>query len=379
MQKVDTLIFIIVAILMLIGAVFSYSLPVFLEMKKHLSEYHFFMRYSGFAAVGFGWVYFLSRLNPEKWFNFIGFTILIISGILVIALPFLPESIAPIINGAKRWIKIGPFKFSPVEFFKLGVVFFLSWSFTRKIKKTEKFLDELKLIAPYVIFLGIFWVLIIFALSDLGQVMVMLLIFLILLIAAGGRGKTLALIALIGVLGGVFAIISRPYRLARIENWLYTMSSNFFQKPIVEGSIANYGQVIQSMNAIHHGGILGVGIGNGVFKLGYLSDVHTDFVLAGIAEEAGLVGITIIFALFAVLLYRIFRISNRSEKKEYQLFALGIGALIGIQFLLNGLGITSLFPLKGLTVPFLSYGGSSLLAFATAIGMVLMIGKRAKI
>jgi len=382
LQKVDTLIFIIVAILMLIGAVFSYSLPVFLEMKKHLSEYHFFGRYLIFAALGFAWMYFLSRLDPEKWFNIIGFAILMTSGILVIILPFLPESIAPVINGAKRWIKIGFLKFSPVEFFKIGVVFFLAWSFTRKINKikTSKTLkDDFLTLFPYLVLFGMFWTFISLLLSDLGQVVVMLLLFIILLIGAGGRGKTLGLIGLLGIVIAVIAIMSKPYRLARIENWLYTMSSNFFQKPIVEGSIANYGQVIQSMNAIHHGGIFGTGIGNGVFKLGYLSDVHTDFVLAGIAEEAGLIGITIIFGLFAVLLYRIFKISNRSEKKEYQLFALGIGALIGIQFLLNGLGITSLFPLKGLTVPFLSYGGSSLMAFATAIGMVLMISKKAKI
>jgi cell division protein FtsW len=207
----------------------------------------------------------------------------------------------------------------------------------------------------------------------------MLFIFIILLIGVGGKGKTLGLIFLVGIIIGVIAIVSKPYRLARIENWLYTMSLNFFKQPIIEGSIANYNQVIQSLNAIHHGGILGVGIGEGVFKLGYLSDVHTDFVLAGIAEESGLLGITIILGLFAVLLYRIFRISNRSEKKEYQLFALGVGSLIALQLLLNGFGITSLFPLKGLTVPFLSYGGSSLIAFCIAIGMVLMISKRAKI
>jgi len=321
----------------------------------------------------------LSRLNPDKWFNVIGFSILIVSGILVIILPFLPESIAPIINGAKRWIKIGPFKFSPVEFFKLGVVFFLSWSFTRRVKKSKTLKEEIKTLIPYLILLGIFWAFISFLLSDLGQVIVMLLVFTILLIAAGGKLMTMGLMFLFGIIIGAVAIFSKDYRLARIENWLYTMSSNFFSKPIVEGSIANYGQVIQSTNAIHHGGLFGVGIGNGIFKLGYLSDIHTDFVLAGIAEESGLFGITIIFLLFSFLLLRIFRISNRSEKKEYQLFALGVGSLIGIQLFLNGSGITTVLPLKGLPVPFLSYGGSSLLAFSTAIGMVLMIRKKARI
>jgi len=379
LQKVDSLIFIIVAILMLIGAIFSYSLPIFLEYKKHLSEYHFLIRYLIFGSVGFIIMISLSKLDPDKWFNKIGFLIFIVSSILVIILPFLPENIAPIINGAKRWIDFKIFKFSPVEFFKIGVIFFLSWSFSRKIKKTDTLKEDIKILYPYLLILVIFGGIISLLISDLGQVIVILLTFAILLLAAGGRIKTLFFIIMIITILALISVISKKYRLQRIENWLYTMSSNFFSQPLVKGSITNYGQVIESLNAIHHGGIFGVGIGNGIFKLGFLSDVHTDFVLAGIAEESGLIGITIIFFLFAILLYRIFRISNRSEKKEYQLFALGIGSMIGIQLIVNGLGITSIIPLKGLPVPFLSYGGSSLLAFSTAIGMVLMISKKAKI
>jgi cell division protein FtsW len=320
----------------------------------------------------------LANLNPEKWFNFIGFSILIASGILVIVLPFLPLSIAPVIKGARRWIALGPIRFSPVEFFKLGVIFFLSWSFTRKVKKTKTLKEEFKLIAPYIILLGIFWALIVFLLSDLGQVMVMFILFTLLLLAAGGKFQTLGIMGAVGLLILIPSILLKPYRLHRFENWLYTASSTFLPHPIGKGSYTNYGQVVESMNAIHHGGIFGTGIGNGIFKLGFVSDVHTDFVLAGIAEESGIIGITIILGLFLILLYRIFKISFRSEKKEYQLFAFGVGSLIAVQLILNGLGITSLLPLKGLTVPFLSYGGSSLLAFSTAIGMVLMISKKAK-
>jgi len=378
LQKVDTLVFIIVAVLMLIGAIFSYSLPIFFEVKKHLSEYHFFKNYLLFAGGSFFLMILLSRADPEKWFNILGFGILIISGALIILLPFLPESVAPVINGARRWIKIGGFKFSPVEFFKIGVIFFLSWSFTRKVKKTKSLKEEFTLIIPYLLVLGIFWVFIIFLLSDLGQVMVMVLIFALMLLVAGGKFQTFGIMAAIGAVLLILAVMFAPYRLERIKNWLYTMTSNFFPHPLIEGSSANYGQVIQSLNAIHHGGISGVGIGNGIFKLGFLSDVHTDFVLAGIAEESGIIGITIVLGLFAVLLFRIFKLSFRAEKKEYQLFAFGVGSLIAIQLILNGLGITSIIPLKGLTVPFLSYGGSSLFAFATAIGMVLMISKKAK-
>jgi cell division protein FtsW len=378
LQKIDITIFIIVAVLMLIGAVFSYSLPIFLEHIKGWSQYHFFIRYIIFAVIGFALMIFIANLNPDRWFNVLGFGILVISGILVIAIPFLPNSLAPVIKGAKRWIQIGGVHFAPVEFFKIGVIFFLSWSFTRKIGKAKTIKEELKTLLPYIFLLGIFWAIISMLLSDLGQVMVMLGIFVTLLFAAGGKFKTFALIVLLALMGGTYAILSKPYRLDRIKIWYNTAIANYLPHYKTNASIVQAGQVAESLNAIHHGGIFGTGIGNGVFKLGYLSDVHTDFVLAGIAEEAGLVGITIIFGLFAVLLYRIFKISNRSEKQEYKLFALGVGALIAFQILINGFGITSILPLKGLTIPFLSYGGSSLLAFCVAIGMVLMISKKAK-
>jgi len=379
LQKIDITIFIIVVILMLIGAVFSYSLPIFLEHIKGWDEYHFLIRYISYAAVGFILMVILANLNPDKWFNIIGFSILIISGILVILIPFLPNSIAPIIKGAKRWIQIGSVHFAPVEFFKIGVTFFLAWSFTRKIGKATSIKEELKTLLPYLIVLGIFWAIISMILSDLGQVLVMLGIFITLLLAAGGKFKTFALIILLGTIGGTYAILSKPYRLERLKNWYVTAMANYFPHYKTNTSLMPASQVMESLNAIHHGGIFGRGIGNGVFKLGYLSDVHTDFVLAGIAEEAGLIGITIVLGLFAILLYRIFKISNRSEKQEYKLFALGIGALIAFQILINGFGITSILPLKGLTVPFLSYGGSSLVALCIGIGMVLMISKKAKI
>ena len=374
----DSLIFIIVGILMLIGALFSYSLPVYLEHAKHLSEYHFVLRCLGFGILGFTIMVWLARRDPDKWFGKIGWSILTISAILVIAMPFLPEAYVPAVGGAKRWIKIGPFKFAPVEFFKIGVIFFLSWSFTRKVKKFRSLKEEIKMIIPYFIILGGFWYLILAYQSDLGQVIVMGLLFAFLLFIAGGRFETFTMIIAGGVFVFIAAVLSSEYRYARFKAWLHLMTNNFFPDIKVESKVS-YGQVQESLNAIYHGGIMGQGIGNGIFKLGFLSDVHTDFVLAGIAEESGIIGISIIVLLMLALVYRIYKIANRSEKKEYQLFAFGVGTLIMIQFIFNGLGVTSLIPIKGLTVPFLSYGGSSLLALCTAIGMVLMISKRSDI
>lgn len=378
MQKVDTLIFIIVAILMLIGALFSYSLPLYLEQVKNLSKYHFVIRYLIFACAGFIIIIGLASLKPEKWFNKIGWIVLGISSILVIIMPFLPENIAPVINGAKRWINLGIVKFSPVEFFKIGVIFFLSWSFTRQVKENFSLKKEIKLIGRYLLILGVFWYLIFAYQSDLGQIIVMGVLFAFLLFIAGGKFKTFTLILAGGIVVFIIGILSSEYRYARFKAWLHLMTNNFFPNIKIENA-TSYTQVQEALNAIYHGGIIGKGIGNGIFKLGFLSDVHTDFVLAGIAEESGIIGISLITILILALVYRIYKIANRSEKKEYQLFAFGVGTLIMIQFIFNGLGVTSLIPIKGLTVPFISYGGSSLLALSIAIGMVLMISKRAKL
>ena len=137
-------------------------------------------------------------------------------------------------------------------------------------------------------------------------------------------------------------------------------------------------QISHSLNAIKHGGFFGEGLGAGVFKLGFLSEVHTDFVLAGIAEEIGVLGIFVITGVIVFLLYRIFRVSAKVENKVYHLFTLGVGLLISFSFIMNSYGITSITPIKGIAVPFLSYGGSSILALCIGVGMVLMVSKKVK-
>ena len=136
-------------------------------------------------------------------------------------------------------------------------------------------------------------------------------------------------------------------------------------------------QIGHSLNAIHHGGFFGVGLANGGFKLGFLSEVHTDFILAGVAEEFGFVGVFVIVVIFTLMLLRIFKIANRSENKTYSLFTLGLGLVFSFSFLLNSYGISGITPIKGIAVPFLSYGGSELVASSIGVGMVLMISTSA--
>ena len=137
-------------------------------------------------------------------------------------------------------------------------------------------------------------------------------------------------------------------------------------------------QIGHSLNSIHNGGLIGTGLSNGTFKLGFLSEVHTDFILSGIAEEFGFMGILVISSLFIFMLQRIFRVANRSRNRIFSLFSVGVGLLIALAFLINAFGISGLTPIKGIAVPLLSYGGSSMLAMAVGVGMVIMVSKKMK-
>ena len=134
-------------------------------------------------------------------------------------------------------------------------------------------------------------------------------------------------------------------------------------------------QVSHSLNAMHNGGFLGQGISNGDLKVGFLSEVHTDFVLAGITEEVGLLGLVVFVGIMFTVIWRIFKISRRVENPIYHLFTLGIALMLIIAFLINSYGISGMIPIKGIAVPFLSYGGSSMLAMSIAIGLVLSISR----
>jgi cell division protein FtsW len=163
---------------------------------------------------------------------------------------------------------------------------------------------------------------------------------------------------------------------ATAQNFVLTIFPESIASKLRVASTEEAYQIGHSLNAIHNGGFFGVGLGNGTFKLGFLSEVHTDFVLAGITEEFGFFGVMIIVFSMLYLLQRIFKIAGRSKNASFYLFSLGVGLLLSFAFLINAYGISSLAPIKGISVPFISYGGSAIIATSIAVGMVLMISKK---
>ena len=385
-MQADKWIFYSCVALITIGVVFSLSLPVFTVLFFNYDPYHFFIRQLAVGVIGIFLMWGISRLDPDKSMVWIGFCLFGFCAIAMGAMHALPSSLVTDAGGAKRWIRLPGFSLAPVEFFKIGFVYFLAWSFARKIDGSKKSLkQEFKLILPYMFLFLIAVYLIAILQNDLGQVVVLALTLIVMMLFAG-TSKRLFVIGRAGASVLAFvAIFTSEHRILRIKSWwgtvqnmvLSLMPENMANMFRVEGVPEPY-QISHSLNAIKHGGFFGEGLGAGVFKLGFLSEVHTDFVLAGIAEEVGVLGILIITSLLLILLFRIFRVSSRSENKVYHLFTLGVGLLISFSFIMNSYGITSITPIKGIAVPFLSYGGSSILALCIGVGMVLMVSKKVK-
>lgn len=383
----DRVLFTLVSIVISISVLLAYTLSAYATLLFEVNEFHFAIRQLVFAFLGISIIFTLSLLDPDKWLKPIGFLLFFGSLILMIAMPFLPETLVSEVGGAKRWIKIAGFSLAPVEFFKVGFVYFLAWSFSRKLGHHDGMGlgNEFKRFAPYAFVFVAAMFIIAFLQKDLGQVIVLGGTLLVMLLFAGSSFRFF-----ITILGGIFSavvifILTAEHRIMRIKSWWALAQNSVLE--IFPASIADrlrvpvevepY-QIGHSLNAIHNGGLFGVGIGNGTFKLGFLSEVHTDFVLAGLAEEFGFFGIFIVVVLFMWILQRVFKIANRTEDPTIYLFSIGVGLLIAFAFIVNAYGISGITPIKGISVPFLSYGGSAMLGAAFGIGMVLMASKKAK-
>ena len=383
---IDKPLLIAVMALLTLSLVMDYSLSVYTVQHFGYNEFHFFIRQVSAVFVGLVAMIVLSKLDPDKWFAPIGFSLFILFFILMFVMQFLPASLVNAVGGAKRWIHLGPLSIAPVEFFKVGFVFFLAWSFKRKLAQKERmgFVEEIRLFMPYLIIFLFAVVLIAIFQKDLGQVVVLGATLMTLFLFVGSSYKFFFMLLSAAFTGIIALIFLAPHRMARIKSWWVTVQdkvlSLFPFEPVqnlrVEATVKEPWQISNSLNAIHNGGMWGQGLGNGQFKLGYLSEVHTDFILAGITEELGFIGLFVVVFAMLFVIFRIFRIASKVRNPIYYLFSIGVGLLIAYAFILNAYGISGITPIKGIAVPFLSYGGSHILAMCIAIGMVLMVSKK---
>lgn len=383
----DKKLFLLTTALITIGVICSYTLTAYTVVLFEYNDFHFVIREVVVAILSILIMWGLAQLDPDIWLHRLGLALFFGGIALMVIMPFLPAFLVSEVGGAKRWIKLAGFSVAPVEYFKIGFVYFLAWSFSRKLGHHANMgvIEEFKRFLPYAAIFILVMFLIAILQNDLGQVVVLALTLAFMLFFAGSSFRFF--MTLIGGAVGffLFFILTSEHRINRILSWWASAQSTilaFLPEPIaqhlrIDNAEEAY-QIGHSLNAIHNGGVFGAGLGGGTFKLGFLSEVHTDFVLAGIAEEFGFIGVFVVTLIFIMILHRLFKIANRSHNDTAYLFSLGVGLLITFAFMVNAYGISGLTPIKGISVPFLSYGGSAMMASAVGIGMVLMLSKKIK-
>ena len=357
-MKIDKKLLISVLILSIFGLLMIYSASNIWSEYKYNDPYKFIKNQLLFFIIGLILIYIITKID----INFIkknSNNILLICFILLVLV--LIPGIGKVRNGSRSWFGIGPLGIQPSEFAKLGLIIYTS----KYLSSNDKIIKNIK-----TGLLPLFTIILIFALlimlePDFGTMMVIILTLSVLIYVSGPNLKFFIKLAMIGLLAITGLIIIAPYRMKRIVSFL-----NPWSDPLGSGF-----QVIQSLYAISPFSLLGTGFNSSIQKNFYLPEPQTDFIFSIIAEEFGIIGSIFVITCFAYIFYRSIKISLKQTDlfKKYLSFGLSFGIIL--QASLNLAVVTNLIPCTGITLPFLSYGGSSLLISMTSIGLILNISK----
>jgi cell division protein FtsW len=355
----DHLLMISALLLLGLGLVMVFSASGVLASDKYHDPAFFLKKQLIYAVVGVGLMLVIRRI-PYQLYNRLVYLIVLISLILLILV--LIPGIGVRIRSASRWIKFGPLVIQPSEFAKLAIIIFLAYSMARKQEKIRYFSIGF---LPHIVVAGIF-ILLIEKEPDFGTALALAGITFLMLFVGGTRLTHILLVTLIASPLVVYVILKNKMRLERvttfIDPWKYAQESGY--------------QLVHSLYAIGSGGFWGLGIGKSREKLFYLPDSHTDFIFSILSEELGFLGTITVISLFAILIIRGLIISIRAQDTFGAYLAMGLTSLIGLQAAINMAVVSGLMPTKGLSLPFLSYGGSSLLVNMIAIGILLNISSQ---
>jgi len=344
--------------LALVGLVMVFSASAIVAGNRFQDPGFFLKRQVAWLALGLLLMHLTSRIDYTLWKKL---SIPMLLGMLLLLVMVLVPGLGVAAKGARRWLRLGPISMQPAEMVKLVTVIYMAAYLTRKGDKITSFREGL---LPALIVLGLLSGLVLLE-PDLGTVVVLGLVTVGMCFLAGARVShllTLGLCAIPLVLG---LVLGSSYRRQRLMTFL---------APWKEASAAGF-QITQSFLAFGSGGPFGVGLGEGKQKLYFLPEAHTDFVLALVGEELGLLGTVSVILLFAVFVWRGFQIATRARVPFGRYLGMGITLLIGGQALVNAAVVTGLLPTKGLTLPFVSYGGSSLVVSLIGVGVLLSISR----
>ena len=358
-KHMDYLLFISVILISIFGIIMIYSASSIWSEFKYQDAFKYVKQQGLFFGVGILAMLFASKID----LNFLKKKANLILGICFILLILvLIPGIGTVRNGSRSWFGIGGLGVQPSEFAKLGLIIFTS----KYLARNQKNMGDIKKGAlPIFLIIGIFFVLIMLE-PDFGTAMVMALTLIALIFASGLKISFFVKLGVLGLAGIVGLIIAAPYRMARIVSFL-----NPWSDPLGSGY-----QIIQSLYAIGPGGLLGQGFLNSRQKHFYLPEPQTDFIFSIISEEFGFLGVLIVCGFFFFIFYRMLRIALRSNDLFSKYLAFGLASLLFIQASLNLAVVVGLIPVTGVTLPFFSYGGSSLLISMISVGLVLNVSRK---
>jgi len=362
LEEYDLMIMLMAIALTCFGVVMVYSASSVMAAKRFQDGFFFLKRQGLFALIGFAVMLCAMRINYQFWRKL---AVPILLGCLVLLVMVLIPGIGGSAGGAARWIRLPGFNLQPSEIAKIALIMYMAYSLDRKQDKIKE------LGAGFVSYMLILVVMLSLLLKqpDMGAALTLAVVAIIMLFAAGTRLVYIISIFLISMPFLYFLVMNVAYRkrriLAFLDPWQDPQNSGF--------------QIIQSWLALGTGGVFGQGLGEGKQKLFYLPEAHTDFILSVVGEELGFVGVVVIIGMFFLLVQRAMRIAVAAPDIFGRFLALGIAVLFGIEASVNMGVVTGLLPTKGLALPFISYGGSSLVISLFAVGILLNISSGLKI
>ncbi len=353
--SVDKTLFTVTLLLLFIGLVMIFSASAVLAKEKFGSPYAFLFRQLAWAVAGLGAMFIMMKLDyrrlkhPAVVFSLLGLTTL-----LLILVFFLDRS-----HNTHRWIRLGPLSFQPSELAKPALILFLGYFLETRSKLMD---DWRRTLLPAIAPAAVMAVLIVLE-PDLGTAIACVAVTAVVLFVAGMRLRYFAMALAPAPLFFYIFVMRVRWRYERILAFLDPYSD-----PQGRGF-----HIIQSLIAVGTGGVTGLGLMEGKQKLFYLPEPHTDFIFAVTAEELGLSGALLVVILFAVFLYRAVRVAVRTDELFARYLATGIAAMVVVQALFNISVVLGLMPTKGIPLPFVSYGGSSLFVMLASVGVLLNI------
>ncbi len=339
------------------GVVMVYSASAVYAGNTFGNGHHFLIRQTAFALVAFTVLALFTHLKID-WLRAATYPVLLLAIVLMLAVAL---GFGRSAGGATRWLALGPVNVQPAEAAKLAMIMWLAHSLAKKANRVRTFSIGF---LPHVIVAGLLMLLCL-AQPDFGSAVMIALLTFVVLFAAGARAGYLLGGVLLALPVGYAAIASSEYRMRRIKAFL---------EPFEHRQGAGY-QITESLMGFGSGGWTGVGLGDGRQKLLFLPEAHTDFISAIVGEELGFIGVVLLCAAFAWVVVRGLRAAWRVQDEYAAYLAAGMTLFIGLQAFTNLAVAMGLLPTKGLALPFVSYGGSSLIVNAAAAGIVLNVSR----